>query len=243
MDKIIRITSGLLIVILVLFVSITAYTVFVETAYRGSLVSTYSYSCTISTDAVLRNVTLFIPIPADNRGNSPVVERYSVRDIQGLPSDWKTTLIGSNKGTVVQIQAPVIAPAGNATSSRVSGYELILEAKVARLIDTRTPLVSDAVFRPMPDLKKVDCPDPSSGGSCYNYQSAIYADYSTSPNARVSIDSEIVGRNDWKIFKPAFNEYRASISMLNFGENHGWVVAKGFMRVGIGAYDAPVLKA
>jgi len=128
MDKIIRITSGLLIVILVLFVSITAYTVFVETAYRGSLVSTYSYSCIISTDAVLRNVTLFIPIPADNRGNSPVVERYSVRDIQGLPSDWKTTLIGSNKGTVVQIQAPVIAPAGNATSSRVSGYELILES-------------------------------------------------------------------------------------------------------------------
>lgn len=239
MDKVIKVTAGVFIVIFVLFGSIVSYNAFIENAYRGSLVSTYSYTCTISTDAVLRNVTLFIPLPADKGGNSPVVERYSLGDIKGLPSDWKTTLIGSNKGTVVQIQTPVIAPAGNATTGKTSRYELTLEAKAAHLIDTQKPYENDAVFHPMQGLRMVDCPNASAGRNCYIYQSAIYADYKTSPGTMVSIDSEIVGKNEWKIFEPAFNEFRASISMQNFGENHGWVVTRGSMETGIGSYDVP----
>jgi YbbR domain-containing protein len=63
MDKIIKNAAVLVIIIFVLFVSIASYNAFVEKAYRESLKSSYSYSCTISTDSVLTNVTLFIPVP------------------------------------------------------------------------------------------------------------------------------------------------------------------------------------
>ncbi len=46
MDKIIKISLGLFVVILVVLVSAVSYQVFVENAYLTSLSSTYSYTCT-----------------------------------------------------------------------------------------------------------------------------------------------------------------------------------------------------
>ena len=61
MDKIIKISLSLFIVILIAFTSVVAYQVATETAYLNSLTSTYSYKFTITTDSKLSNVTLFIP--------------------------------------------------------------------------------------------------------------------------------------------------------------------------------------
>jgi hypothetical protein len=246
MDKVIKFTATVFIVIFVVFISILAYNAFVENAYRQSLVSTYSYKCTISSDAVLTNVTLFIPVPVDNAGNSPMVERFSIREVNGLPPEWKTMLLGSNKGTMVKISTPVINPAQNGTMGKEYTIELTLRAPSPRLIDTRTPLVNDAMFRPVQDLRNADCRETTGGGTgkgtCYSYSSAVYADYSSSLDARVSIGSEVAGRNEWKIFEPAFNEYQTSISVLMTGDQHGWVIARGFMEVGVGSYDVPVIK-
>ena len=71
MDKIIRITLGLFIVILAAFTGILTYTAYTEIAYRNTLTGTYTYSCTITTDAPLYNVTLFIPVPVDRNGQFP----------------------------------------------------------------------------------------------------------------------------------------------------------------------------
>ncbi len=73
MDKIIKITLGIFIVILVAFTATVAFNASVETAYRNSLASTYSYTLTLTTDSRLDNVTLFIPVPDDRTGNSPIV--------------------------------------------------------------------------------------------------------------------------------------------------------------------------
>ena len=43
MDKIIRISLGLFIVILVAFAGIMTYTAYTETAYRNTLTGTYTY--------------------------------------------------------------------------------------------------------------------------------------------------------------------------------------------------------
>jgi hypothetical protein len=245
MDKVIKFTAAVFIVIILVFISILAYNAFVENAYRQSLVSTYSYKCTISSDAVLTNVTLFIPVPVDNAGNSPIVERFSVREVNGLPPEWKTTLVGSNKGTMVKISIPVINPAQNGATGKEFTIELTLRAPSPRLIDTRAPLVNDAMFHPVQDLRNADCRETTGGGTgkgtCYSYSGAVYADYSSSLDAHVSIGSDVVGRNEWKIFEPAFNEYRTSISVLMTGDHHGWVIARGFMEVGVGSYDAPVI--
>jgi len=245
MDKVIKSAAGLFIIIFVLFVSTVSYHAFGEKAYRESLTSTYSYTCTISSDSVLSNVTLFIPVPSYKTGNSPVVERFSVRGIEGIPPEWKTTLTGSNKGTYVEIKTPVIAPVQNGTTKIGYAIKLSLHATSPRLVDTQNPQGNDAVFHPMQDIQTVDCPatvnETPGKGVCYGYLSTVYADYSAPPDARVMISSEIIGRNTWKIFQPAENEYRASISVLMFGDHHGWIAAKGSLETGIGSYDAPAL--
>jgi len=245
MDKVIKIVSGLFVIIFLLFASIASYHVFVENAYRESLESTYSYSCAISTDSVLTNVTLFIPVPSGKTGNSPVIERFGVRGIEGIPPEWKTALTGSNKGTYVEITTPVIAPVLNGTNKNGYAVELSLHTTSPRLIDTRDPQGNDAVFHPMQDVRKVDCTTTTSSttgkGACYTYLGSVYADYSASPDARVTISSEVAGRNSWKIFEAEENEYRASISVLMFGDQHGWIAAKGILKTGIGSYNDPVL--
>ncbi len=110
MDNIIRVTLGLLLVILIASAGVFSYQVFVDRAYRESLSSTYSYTCTITTDSPLANVTLFIPVPADPAGNSPVVAGFSARAITGIPGDWETTLFDTGKATLVKITTPAITP-------------------------------------------------------------------------------------------------------------------------------------
>ena len=59
MDKIIKFTLGFFVLILILFVAVGSYTSYIDTTYRNSLTGTYVYTCTITTDSVLSNVTLF----------------------------------------------------------------------------------------------------------------------------------------------------------------------------------------
>jgi hypothetical protein len=245
MDKIIKIAAGLFIIIIVLFVSIASYNAFVEKAYRESLKSSYSYTCTISTDSVLTNVTLFIPVPSDTAGNSPIIERFSVRGIEGTPPTWKTTLVGSNKGTYVEIKTPVISMVRNGTGKNENLIQLSVEIIAPRIISTGSPQDNSVLFRPVQDLAKTECGDGTDArtqkGVCYDFVTPVYADYGSSPDARVTIHSEIVGRNEWKIFDPAKNEYRSSISVVMVGEQHGWTRANGFLKTGIGSYDTPAL--
>jgi hypothetical protein len=245
MDKIIKIAAGLFIIIIVLFGSIASYNAFVEKAYRESLKSSYSYTCTISTDSVLTNVTLFIPVPSDTAGNSPIIERFSVRGIGGIPPTWKTTLMGSNKGTYVEIKTQVISRVGNGTGNNENPIQLSLEIIAPRTITTGGSQDNIALFRPVQDLIKTGCGDGTDArtekGVCYNFATPVYADYVSSPDARVTINSEIVGRNEWRIFEPAKNEYRSSFSVVMVGEQHGWTRATGFLTTGIGSYDTPAL--
>jgi hypothetical protein len=240
MDKVIRITSGIFILILVIFAGTGLYGSYVEKEYRRTLVSTYSYTLMISTSGELHNVTFFIPVPANPNGNSPFVEQFSIGNFTGIPKGWETTLLGSNKATMVKLQVPVVVGSeGAGFSVRTSS-----DARTSKVINTKSPHDRDIVLRPVQDIKEVRCAefeDSKPGATCYRYQSAVYADYEASPNVKVEISSTINGKNDWKIFEPAYNQYTNSISVTMLGENHGWVITKGEMQTGIGSYNVPVL--
>jgi len=247
MDKIIKITLGLFIAVLVVFIASVGYTMFVDNAYRTSLNSTYSYSCSITTNSVLSNVTFFIPVPAQPSGNSPVVERISSKDITGLPADWTATLYGTGKATLLKITAPKISPPGGNGTATPYTIRFSVNVRSPKLIDTFTPVTDGAVFRPVQNVRDVTCPQDAgaSTGSprCIEYLTAIYASYSADPNASLSISSRITGRNEWKIFEPRYNEYRNTIDVLMFGDNHGWTTTRGWLESGIGFYDAPAIKS
>jgi hypothetical protein len=228
----------------VVFVSVVSYQVFVEKAYLTSLSSTYSYTCTITTDSTLSNVTLFIPVPADPSGNSPIVAQFSAHAIAGLPEDWTVTLYDTGKATMVRITTSVITPSTGTIPEKPYVIMLSSEMKSDKVIDTREPIKNSALFRPVRDLQQVSCAPDSSGEKgtpqCYHYLTSLYADYQAQKNASVNISSTLAGKNSWKIIEPRSNEYTTTVNLQIFGDHHGWSTMKGTLTRSIGIYDAPI---
>jgi hypothetical protein len=241
MDRIIKITLCLFIAILVVTIAITGYTSYVSDAYQSTRVSSYSYMCSITTDYPLYNVTLFIPVPADRDGNSPVVSQLSARQIPGIPDTWQTVLFDTGKATLVKVSIPSLdLPAGKGPGNP---YTITIAAEIPseKTIDTKNPVGSGAVYRPVQDILQVTCDSSVTvkGGSpeCSTFLTSLYADYSTNPNAVVSIKSSITGRNSWSVFGPKSNEFSSEINLLLHGENHGWATVKGTVQDRIGSYE------
>ncbi len=160
MDKIIRITLGLLLVILIAFVSLVSFQIYVEQAYQSSLTGTYTYTCTITTGSPLTNVTLFIPVPANPGGNSPVVAGFSAGTIGGIPAGWNVTLYDTGKATLVKITVPSITlPEGTGPASPLV-IRMSADLRSATAIDTRDPVNNSAMFRPVGSPEQVSCAPP-----------------------------------------------------------------------------------
>ena len=245
MDKIIKVTLGLFVIILVLFVSVVSYTAYVNTSYRDSLTGTYEYNCTITTNTVLSNVTFFLPVPADMTGNSPVISQISRQQVTGVPEDWTITLYDTGKATLLKISAPRIGQNAVNGSTLATSITFEVNASSHTLIDTRSPVENAAVFRPVQDIQTVACPagDATAVGTpvCSEYLTSIYADYTAAPSASVSISASLDATNSWSIFTPESNGYKNRIDVLMHGDNHGWETARGWLESGIGVYDTPVI--
>jgi len=246
MDKIIRLTLGLLLVILIAFISLVSFPIYVEQAYQSSLTGTYSYTCTITTDSPLANVTLFIPVPADPAGNSPVVAGFSAGTIGGIPDGWNVTLYDTGKATLVKITAQVIQPAAGTGPAGSVSVRMTADLPSAAVIDTRDPVNTSAMFRPVGELMPVPCVLPSGtleGPRCYSYGTSLYADYEAAPGASVNISAMLVGKNMWKIFEPGSNEYDTTVSREMSGAHHGWATMSGTLMDNVGTYDIPWITA
>jgi hypothetical protein len=241
MDRIIRITLCIFIVLFAPFAGVLTYTAYTESAYRNTLSGTYTYACTITTDAPLYNVTLFIPVPVDRNGNSPIAARFSNHTMNGVPADWETTLFDTGKSTLLKVEAPAIIPPDGTTVSRPYMITVSSETTSRSPIDTRNPAENSIMFRPVQSLRENPCPHAPAGGStrCFSYTTSVYAEYQASAGTSVTLTSAVTGKNTWKILKPGSNEYRTEISTGIRGENHGWVGAGGWLSSGTGSYEGP----
>jgi hypothetical protein len=247
MDKIIKTALGLFIIILVIFVTLVSYSAYITMTYRNSLTSTYEYTCTISTDDVLSNVTFFFPVPADVNGNSPVVTQISKQVVSGVPAGWNLTLYDTGKATLLKVSARTVGQSAINVSVQPTTITFSVNVSSPVLIDTASPVDHAAVFRPIQSIHAASCPagDSTSATStpaCYQYLTSIYADYTTASGTTVTISASVTGTNSWTIFSPASNEYRNTIGMLTLhGGNHGWVTTLCWIESGLGSYDAPTL--
>ncbi|MDD1684407.1 MAG: hypothetical protein LUQ19_00805 [Methanoregula sp.] len=240
MDKVMKITLGLFFIILAAFIGMLAYNGYVDTAYRTTITGTYTYTCNITTDSPLYNVTLFIPVPADRDGNSPVVSALSSRVVSGIPEGWDTILYDTGKSTMVKVMTPAIVPPAGTSASNPYTISISYESRSGSPVDTRNPGEKSAVFRPMQDVREKTCVI-STGITvpCSLFTTTIYADYRARPDARVKITSSVTGRNTWTIFEPQSNEFHSEVSLGLTGENHGWANAEGQLATGIGTYAGP----
>ena len=244
MDKIIKISLYLFIVILIVFTSVIAYRVATETAFLNTLNSSYSYKFTITTDSKLANVTLFIPVPADPRGYSPIVAGYSARNIAGIPDDWTVTLYDTGKATMVRVVTPAINPPAGTSAANPFTLTLSSDMKSGTMINTRQPVNNSAMFYPVRNLQTVTCPPavPAGKGTpqCYRYITSLYAEYEAAPDASVNVTSTVVGKNSWKIFESGSNEYVTTTSLQMTGSRHGWETMASTLTTGVGSYDTPL---
>ena len=244
MDKIIRFTLGLLLVILIAFIFVFSYQLYVEHAYQSSLTGTYTYTCTITTDSPISNVTLFIPVPADTGGNSPVVAAFSAGTVAGMPSGWNVTLYDTGKATLVKITVPAITLPDGTGQARPLEFKMSANLSPVSVIDTRDPVNHSAMFRPVGELSPVPCAPGSTQGSpvCHTYVTSLYADYEASPDASVTISETLSGRNSWYIFGPGSNGYDTSVSLQLGGAHAGWATMTGTLTDHIGMYDVPQIR-
>jgi hypothetical protein len=241
MDTILKTSLGIFVVVLVLFSGVTMYTGYTEAAYQNTLAGTYSYTCWITTDGPLYNVTLFIPVPADVTGNSPMVSEFSSRTMKGIPPAWNTTLFDTGKSTLIRIMTPALLPPEGTTASGPYTVMLSSETTSRTPIDTRNPVEKSAIFRPVQALNETTCPAGRAGDSvrCFTYTTAVYADYRAAGDTTVSIAAAITGRNTWTVFGPHSNEYHSDVSITMKGEQQGWRVLEGELTSGTGTFEVP----
>ena len=243
MDKIIKFTLGLFVLILIIFVAVVSYTSYIDTTYRNSFTGTYVYTCTITTDSIISNVTLFLPVPEDLKGSSPLDAQISEQHVFGVPEDWTITLYDTGKATLLKVSAPAIGQPAVNGSAQTTTITLVANASSHMPIDTRSPVENAVVFRPVQDMQTVACPasdvKTDSTPECSEYLTSTYADYTAAPSASVSISASLEATNSRTIFTPESNGYKNRIYVLMHGDKHGWETTRGWLESGIGVYDAP----
>lgn len=231
------------VIILIGFISVWFMNIYAGNAYLATLSGTYRYSTTLSTDSPLSNLTLFIPVPEDRAGNSPIVSAFSAGTVAGIPAGWTSALYYTGKTTVIKITVPSLIPPAGTTPETPFFITLAVNTSSKHHLETLEPIDNGVIFRPVQNIRNVACPVtvPASSGSarCYEYETPIYADYLSSPGASVSISSDLAGKNSWDVFGPHSNEYRSTITLKISGQNHGWAPAKGILTSGIGTSDEP----
>jgi hypothetical protein len=62
---------------------------------------------------------------------------------------------------------------------------------------------------------------------CSTYESRIFAAYTTTPTARVSLSIQFTGRNEWWVYMWSGTMYRDNVNAVLSGEQRGWSVAQG----------------
>jgi hypothetical protein len=254
MDRSLRTLTRIFIVVLILAAAFISFFAYVQGSYDQTLSSTYTYEISISIDAPLHNVTLFVPLPEETGRTSPIAISAGAGEIYGIPEGWEVAFFGTEKASMMRITADEILPqyrlpprpandtevaAAAETMPVAVPIRLLIEGTSDCLIDTRHPVGNSSVLLPKNNLTQVACEFPGGGELspiCYTYEGALYAGYDTSPGAEVSISVSLTGTNDWFVFGWSFNEFRDGMSVTLSGSGAGWQKTAGTLITGVGRY-------
>jgi hypothetical protein len=237
MDRTFRILAAGTIGCILVVGGIFGFLFFQERAATESLRGTLSFTITINTDHPLDNVTLLLPVPVDNSGSSPLLEKIGSKEISGLLPGWDTTLIGAREHAFFGISADQIpAVRENTTPYRLS--VTVISPRSA--LDTISPESYSPVFRPRTAGLGQICPADTAGTGlrCMGYTGVVFAEYTAAPDAQVEIRLELVGRNTWQVMGEHTGEYRDTVALSLHGPARGWHKCRGLIMTGIGE-DVP----
>lgn len=243
----IALAAGLLVVFLGVFLYIAGY----QSSYdESTLTSHYSFSIALTTDSKLENPTFIVPIPEGSETLVNMVINNSLND--SLAPDqksegWNISIIETEYGKMFKISAkefvpqihtnvelnPVTnLPTGNSISITSGNKEVSVSMASDRIIDTVNATGKEPILSQKFNLTSAQPPEYTR--KKITYDSMIYADYKSSPDATVEIFVNMEGVNEWWQDNSAFNSYHDRLGTTFKGENHGWFSVTGELAEGEG---------
>jgi len=236
MERTLSVVLAVLAAVTLVFLAIFSLSAYAALAYRATFTGTYEYRVSISSDTDLGNVTLYIPIPARGAASSEILERIGSGGLEGLPLGWGTSLIGTEKFTLLEVTTPELAatPVGEP-------YLLSADARAGSTIDTRSPETGGLVLEPGAGMTPISCgnidPQASPRMRCVLYRGSVYADFTSARDPHLTIFTFVTGRNDWDVFGPSSNEYQDGLQATYVRDIRGWRLGDGILVSGAGDYS------
>ncbi|KAB3547974.1 MAG: hypothetical protein C5617_000865 [ANME-2 cluster archaeon] len=223
--------------------------------YEDSYRSEYRYEVTVRTDSVLQNATFYVPLPASENG-SKIGEEIVAKNAS-IPAGWNCDLVETEHGKMLKIHVEEITPARNtppvplpeeecgpdALSCPDQAYTSKWVSAMVHAdheINTKNPAGNEPMLSPKYNLARsvyrMPHPEDRTPPACYEYESRIYANYTASPDAEVSIHVELTGANNWWVYGWSGNEYRDHAGVMLTGAQDGWCATSGNLVAGEGRY-------
>ena len=217
------------------------------------------YQVLISTESMLENITMLLPVPFIHNDSLPG-EALVQGEGYGIPPDWRLSLEQVNDTPMLEIFAgkivpeyhgfpipiepgstPIQTPPPAATTYSNETPVLIplefgISQRVQRSIDTQNPFNREPLLTYPELLKSIPCQGPSLPGRCYQYMAPIYVKYSSRQAGNLTIIISSGGTNQWWQGGWSGNSYEEYILVTVENSQQGWIQGEGFLSTGTGRY-------
>lgn len=198
-----------------------------EDSFRGNI----NYNVYITTDEILQNVTLYVPLPVHNNTSS-VGQNILETNFNGGDPSWEYELVYTEHGLMLSLKNKEVKPPTRLYFSADFGTMISMDHE----LNTKKPIGNEMTLMPKYELTSVDTGKYWHFGDVYTYKSSIYAKYDTVPDTNVDISISMDGRNSWWILGWQFNDYAEIIEIQLSGPQNGWTNAYGEIVAGEGIY-------
>ncbi|MDD3111292.1 MAG: hypothetical protein PHU26_03245 [Methanofollis liminatans] len=257
--------GALAVIVLVLLLAGAALFYQAATPQEGKteIAGTYRYDVSLTTDAVLRNVTLIIPLPVHN-DTSAIGEILSESGGYGVPDDWNLSVTMVDGTPMLVVAAAEILPryaprpiavtageepAGAVTVTYSSAYSdatpILLPYSFGAAVEAdRTYYTADLDAGPIDtkhplDTEPVLAPKgnltPAADGRRYTYDCPLYLSCDAPAGANLTLSIRFSGSNEWWLLGWSSNAYTDQI-LTEIQAKDGWRSVGGTLSTGEGRY-------
>jgi hypothetical protein len=222
---------------------------------NSTMMSHYNLRIALTTDSKLENPTFIVPIPVGNETLVNMAINNSVTDLftsDQKPEGWNISIIETEYGKMFKISAKEFVPqvhtnvelnpendlpTGNNYSFTSGDKEVSVSMVSDHFIDTKNATGTEPILSQKFNLT-ISQPSAYTENKL-TYDSIIYADYTSSPDATVEVFVTLEGWNEWWQGGAAYNKYYERLGTTFKGEKHGWFSVPGELIEGEG-FSSPV---
>lgn len=202
--------------------------------------STYGYSVSIgydvplgTSDASLRNLTLYLPLPVSANGSSPIAESIRAGDLDA-PDTWRYSVVETDRGLMLHVEAEEIRVEGRTDEEQYADHRLGLSVSAGHVIDTGDPYGSEPTVAPVEGRRVRPCPNqagPDPDQTCFDYDVPMYVAYDAPPDARVSIRLIHNAVNSYEPPRRDIDMYYERLYVVLEEPRDGWIEVRGYASV------------